>query len=101
ARSAASALLPSSASAVLVKPRSPSRFLTMRRIVEKSSTIRIRMFLFIWVLLHQKFGPRVAGLGTRDSQSGQRERPDEWRPAEAEEQQIATFRSSSPESRVP
>src|SRR5690606_12015397 len=41
-----SAACPSSASAVLVKPRSPSRFLTMRRMVEKSSTIRIRMFLF-------------------------------------------------------
>ncbi|KAG1318273.1 hypothetical protein G6F63_015290 [Rhizopus arrhizus] len=41
-----SAACPSSASAVLVKPRSPSRFLTIRRMVEKSSTIRRRMFLF-------------------------------------------------------
>src|SRR5690606_4519461 len=43
--SSTSAVVPSSASAVLVKPRSLSRFLTMRRIVEKSSTMRIRMFL--------------------------------------------------------
>src|SRR5690606_11499193 len=44
-RSSTSAVVPSSASVVLKKPRSLSRFLTMRRIVEKSSTIRMRMFL--------------------------------------------------------
>src|SRR6201991_4549530 len=47
ARSSDSAALPSSASwiRVLVKPNSTRRFLTMRRMVEKSSTTRIFMFL--------------------------------------------------------
>lgn len=40
-----SAVVPSSASAVLVKPKSRKRFLMMRLIVEKSSTMRIFMFL--------------------------------------------------------
>ncbi|MNN63473.1 hypothetical protein D3C81_1788530 [compost metagenome] len=39
------AVVPSSASTVLVNPRSRSRFLMIRRIVEKSSTMRIFMFL--------------------------------------------------------
>ncbi|MNV99647.1 hypothetical protein D3C71_1950360 [compost metagenome] len=40
------AVVPSSASSVLVKPRSRNRFLMIRRIVEKSSTMRIFMSLF-------------------------------------------------------
>ena len=39
------AVLPSSASWVLLYPRSRSKFLIIRRIVEKSSTMRIFMFL--------------------------------------------------------
>src|SRR5690625_6269626 len=39
------AVTPSSASWVLENPKSLSRFLIIRRIVEKSSTIRILMFL--------------------------------------------------------
>ncbi|MNW03543.1 hypothetical protein D3C71_1994960 [compost metagenome] len=39
------AVVPSSASAVLVNPKSRRRFLMIRRIVEKSSTMRIFMFL--------------------------------------------------------
>jgi len=46
------AVLPSSASWVLVKPRSRSRFLIMRRIVEKSSTMRIFIFLSSSTLIY-------------------------------------------------
>ena len=40
-----SAVLPSSASSVLVNPKSRNRFFIILRIVEKSSTIRMFMFL--------------------------------------------------------
>src|SRR5690606_21166727 len=62
-RSSTSAEVPSSASTVLKNPRSLSRFLTMRRMVEKSSTMRMRMFL--------SMGPRGSGGGWCAGRSGQ------------------------------